>query len=321
MNRLITQTNKRLQEADYLKAVLILLMVAFHLVYIGDHYPQMKEVVYLFHMSSFCVLSGFFYARTNASNWWHRTKTLLIPYLILESGYILMASITPVREHIAQLTPALFFKHLFLSPLGPYWYLHTLLFVLMTKKAASFLIPQWNSARAHFLWLAITLFLYIALHQWAPTLYYCRFFFYGVLISWGGNLLRYFWKSWWSIIPIAILIGIREKYHFPSTGFTQWLLTYLMMGLLFKSYRILPQAGMRILGFWGRNTLVVLFFSPLFTFLSKLYQPFFTQWDPSGILFLGISLIVVMGGCLGVAQILDWLHLSPLMGRKPLLSS
>ena len=49
----------RIQKLDYLKSIFILLMVAFHLVYIGDKYPYAKQIVYTFHMSAFLILSGY----------------------------------------------------------------------------------------------------------------------------------------------------------------------------------------------------------------------------------------------------------------------
>ena len=50
--------NKRIEEIDFIKCVLILLMVTFHLVYIGNTYPLAKSFVYTFHMPCFLVLSG-----------------------------------------------------------------------------------------------------------------------------------------------------------------------------------------------------------------------------------------------------------------------
>lgn len=35
--------NKRIEEIDFIKCVLILLMVTFHLVYIGNTYPLAKR--------------------------------------------------------------------------------------------------------------------------------------------------------------------------------------------------------------------------------------------------------------------------------------
>ena len=49
----------RIKELDYLKSIFILLMIVFHLVYIGDKYPYIKQIVYTFHMSAFLIISGY----------------------------------------------------------------------------------------------------------------------------------------------------------------------------------------------------------------------------------------------------------------------
>ena len=51
--------SQRVPEIDYLKCVFILLMVAFHLVYIGDSYPYAKQIVYTLHMPGFLLISGY----------------------------------------------------------------------------------------------------------------------------------------------------------------------------------------------------------------------------------------------------------------------
>ena len=120
--------NKRIDELDFMKFVFIVLMIAFHLTYISSLYPELKRFVYTFHMPAFLVISGFVmniqktprkFARTM---WW-----LFVPYVVMESGYILMASALPIKEHIAHLTPLVFVQCLVVHPLGPYWYLQTLI--------------------------------------------------------------------------------------------------------------------------------------------------------------------------------------------------
>lgn len=41
---------ERVVELDYLKCILILLMVLFHLAYFSEKYPLLKQFVYAFHM-------------------------------------------------------------------------------------------------------------------------------------------------------------------------------------------------------------------------------------------------------------------------------
>ena len=117
-----------MEELDFLKFVFITLMIAFHLTYIGDTYPVAKKLVYTFHMPGFLLVSGYLF-NVNKS-WAALGKTMLwifIPYAVMESGYTVMASLLPIREHIDHLTAGVLIDHIFLHPMGPYWYLHTLM--------------------------------------------------------------------------------------------------------------------------------------------------------------------------------------------------
>lgn len=137
----------RSQELDYLKGVLILLMIAFHLVYFEHLYPYAKQVVYTFHMPAFLLVSG--YLVNVAKTWRQFLITMMwiaVPYAIMESAYVVAASLLPVSDHVDNLTPALFLDKLLLNPLGPYWYLHTMIVCgLITKAAQS--LPVGKLAR------------------------------------------------------------------------------------------------------------------------------------------------------------------------------
>ena len=127
----------RSQELDYLKGVLILLMIAFHLVYFEHLYPYAKQVVYTFHMPAFLLVSG--YLVNVAKTWRQFLITMMwiaVPYAIMESAYVVAASLLPVSDHVDNLTPALFLDKLLLNPLGPYWYLHTMIVCGLITKAA-----------------------------------------------------------------------------------------------------------------------------------------------------------------------------------------
>ena len=68
--------NSRVKELDFLKCIFIILMIIFHLVYIGDSYPYAKQVVYTFHMSAFLVISGYL-NNVNKKNQSFRTESAL----------------------------------------------------------------------------------------------------------------------------------------------------------------------------------------------------------------------------------------------------
>ena len=76
---------RRIDELDFLKGVFFILMITFHLVYIGDSYPYAKRVVYTFHMPGFLIISGYLMNITKPCK--ELIKTMLgyaIPYIVME---------------------------------------------------------------------------------------------------------------------------------------------------------------------------------------------------------------------------------------------
>ncbi len=118
----------RVQEIDYLKCIFIILMIIFHLAYIGDKYPYAKQIVYTFHMSAFLIISGYLANnRKDARNFLRKFLWIFIPYVCMEAAYTVMSHFLPVRESVAEIAPAVLIDKVFLHPMGPYWYLHTLI--------------------------------------------------------------------------------------------------------------------------------------------------------------------------------------------------
>ena len=89
----------RMNEIDYLKCVCILLMVIFHLTYIGDKYPYAKQVVYTFHMPIFLLISGYL---TNIGKsikeFLKKYLWIFIPYAVMETSYAVASCLLPVRQ-------------------------------------------------------------------------------------------------------------------------------------------------------------------------------------------------------------------------------
>ncbi len=86
---------QRIDELDFLKGIFIILMITFHLVYIGDSYPYAKRIVYTFHMPGFLIISGYLMNITKSRK--DFIKTMLgyaIPFIVMESGYIVMAAVS-----------------------------------------------------------------------------------------------------------------------------------------------------------------------------------------------------------------------------------
>ena len=306
----------RIAQLDYLKCVFIVLMVAFHLVYIGDSYPYAKAVVYTFHMSGFLLLSGFLFATDKEPRAFARSAAgLLAPYVVMEAAYAVMSVVMGVRENIGQITVSNVFRAVFLHPVGPYWFLHTLL-VCQVAGYAVFRLGRRQTSYVRLLWLGLVLWGLSALPG-GFTFSFANgcYFLAGMAVRQSGfSFQSVFRASLWSLLPLFLLCGFPANLDRGVLGGV--FINYLVISLLFSSYRYMPQNLLRTVLFAGRNTLPVLLFSPLFTAASKLYQPLFCAFDPSGTVFLVVSVVLAMGGSWGLAWCADRLRLTACVFRR-----
>ena len=289
----------RIAELDFLKGVLILLMISFHLVWFGDSHPYAKQVVYTFHMPGFLIISG--YLMNVEKSWRQFLKTLLsyaVPYLVMESGYIVMASVLPIREHIDDLTVGVFFNHLLIHPLGPYWYLLTLLVCGLLY----YVVFKWLrvSSLSRFILLGI-LFFAIAEGVGVITLACALYFLAGVVVRRSG--LKYtdvFKPSALAIIAFAILAFFPQNCRMDVAGGV--LMVYLAMSGLLWMGGFVKGHLQQLMQYLGKRTMPLFLFSPLFTILCKPMVPYL-EFDPTCLIFLAVSLLICVSGSLAV----DWI--------------
>ncbi len=304
----------RIEELDYLKCLLIVLMISFHLVYIGESYPYAKQVVYTFHMPVFLVLSGYLMnVGKTAGKYLHTLLFYFIPYVVMESGYTVMASMLPIREHIDNLTVGVFFEKLLLHPLGPYWYLHTLVICGLAYFGVFRLWTSFSSiSRMILLGLVYTL---LALGCDVISLTMAFYFLAGVVIRHSGlSILQVFRPSWLALVAFVLLALFPSNLQASAPGGI--LMCYLFVSFALASYPLVGFVYRRPLLFVGRNTLSLLLFSPIFTILCKPLVSVLS-FDPTGIIFLVVSLIICISGSLLITFLMDLTRVSPFFfGRR-----
>ena len=290
-------------------------MISFHLVYIGDTYPNAKAFVYTFHMPVFLLVSGYLTdTEKPIGKFLHRMLWLAVPYIIMESGYIVMASLLPIREHIDNLTAGVFLEKLFLHPLGPYWFLHTLILGSMTLHAAMRLPCINTLSRLIVCGLAFALYSYLGIASLAMLLYFMAGF---VIRCSGLSFTKVIRPSWLSLIPIVILAATESNLHPHTAGGI--LIVYLVVSLCLAAYPYIRGRLRQGMLFLGKNTLPLFLFSPMFTILCKPLQPMLA-FEPTGMLFLAVSLIICITGGLLVALCMDTMHISPVFfGRRRII--
>ena len=288
IRRKLPYMESRVKEIDYLKCIFITLMIIFHLVYIGDKYPYAKQIVYTFHMSAFLIISGYLANnRKDARSFLRKFLWIFIPYACMEAAYTVMSHFLPVRESVDAITPTVLLDKIFLHPMGPYWYLHTLILCSL---------------------------IYYITFRYVRLSVVSRLVVTGVclfaLSHWGGLMT-------FAIVPFVILCCFPANLDRGTLAGVA--ITWLSISLLLAAYGYLPVQAKRLSFFIGRNTLVILLFSPIFTILSKAFLPVFA-FDPTGMLFLVTATAFTLSGCMGMAWAMDKMHVSRFFfGKRTIL--
>lgn len=319
---------QRIDELDFLKCVFILLMIIFHLVYIGDKYPLVKQWVYTFHMPAFLILSGYL---ANVKREWrsffHSMLWIFIPYGVMESGYLLASTVLPVRGSVDSLTGFVWLEKLFLHPVGPYWYLHTLIlcssFYFIADK-----ITDWGLSKPALrrglpeilCWAILFLCTEAGVRLGILSRDNAYYFMLGVLVRRTGvPFLTVFMSRWWFLLPLCcIWIFLSPEAGLGFTGLGL-LVTYLVIGFVLRLYSCCIKKLREWICYVGRHTLILLVFSPIFTMLSKPLVRVLA-FDPSGLLFMFVALSFTLLGCWLIAWCMDRTGISRFFwGRRQML--
>jgi len=267
-------------------------MVAFHLVYIGDKYPYIKQIVYTFHMPAFLIISGYLTnVQKDIRSFMKKLLWIFIPYLCMETGYVLMSHILPVRENVPEISSSILLHKIFIKPLGPYWYLHTLiicslLYYLAFRYTRMKIISQ-------VIILGLGLF---AVSYWGGIMVFANaiYFLAGVIIKQSKlPFIRIFQPSLLALVPMILLCCFPDNLNRGIlAGIT---ITYLAIIISLYAHSYLSKGISQCSYFIGRNTLVIFLFSPLFTILCKMFLSFLF-FEPTGILFMIISVAITVSG-------------------------
>lgn len=281
-------------------------MIIFHLVYIGDKYPDLKRIVYTFHMPAFLIISGYLAnTQKNIRPFLKGMLWIFIPYAVMEMGYVIMSAILPVREVVPEVTPYVLAYKTLIAPMGPYWYLHTLILCSI----AYYIVYQNVRLNKVSRLIVLGLFFFV-LSDVFNMLSFCNavYFMVGIVIHQSKqSFINIFQPSALAIIPLILLCWFPENWNRATlAGFA---ITYLAISSLLFAYRYLPDKAKIISHFIGRNTFSILLFSPIFTILAKVLVPFFA-FDPSGICFILVVVPFAIAGCIAITWVTDHLRLS-----------
>lgn len=269
-------------------------------------------------MPAFLLVSGFLCNTDKATGTFLRSMLwIFVPYLVMETGYVAMAAVLPIREHIDNLTPTLLLDKLFLHPLGPYWYLHT----WMLCSLLYFFSMRITALKPTFRLLVAVAGCLSAAFCSLMSLPNAMYFMAGAAVSVSGRrFVEVFHPAWWALFPV-LLTAMFMPSQLDRATIGGMAIVFFMTSFILYIYRLTGPRVRRPLLSVGRNTLLLLLFSPVFTALSKLYQPFFISFDPTGISFCVVTVTVATLGSLLIGHASDLLRISPfLFGREKVVN-
>jgi fucose 4-O-acetylase-like acetyltransferase len=330
--------SQRILQLDYLKGIMIVLVVMFHIVIFDNTYPTLRTAVYTFHVPVFLIISGYL-AKTDRqpAAFSKVLLRLLIPYIVFETLYLLVLYAMGDVMHSTLAMNTLSLRDIIIRlvayPLGVYWYLHA----LIVCNVVYYLVFHYLKLDIASKFILMALICYAITYVikevwWTPILAGSGFvwesiiyFLIGVFIKIMGNcmqcsdlqvgvtFLKLIPASPLSIIPLCILFSSTSYFYRGSLSGIA--ITLLVISFLLFVYNHL---GLCVRNFWcylGRNSLAVFVFAPFFIPLTKFAIPLFC-FDNTVVLFTLFAIFVAIAGSLVCAWLSDRIHLSKFLFGK-----
>ena len=271
----------RIEELDYLKGILITLVVLFHLTYFSTEYTLAKQFVYTFHMPAFLVISGWLMnIEAPLPRFGRMITKILLPYIVFESGYIVISALKMVAVPIPELNVSTFLYHFFISPVGPYWFLHTLIICAVVYKFWHTIFASSTSKQAIAMVLTIwVLAQYVHIISFASG---CFFIAGAVLRRSNIHITNVLSPNILALIALVVLCTHPD--FFVEESLPGIAIVYVMMSVMLLAYNLSPHFLRSKVCYLGQRTLPIYLYSPLFTFLFKAFKLYFS-FDPTRFVF------------------------------------
>ena len=323
---------QRNTDIDWIRAILIILMILIHIVSFGNAYPQLKAGILSFMMPTFLIITGYLVNIGKKTKEMGRyLMCLALPYIIMVTGFSVLSYFMPVRDGITELSLSQICEKIFVTSIGPYWFIQTMI-ICGILYYVSFKGETWGKLRQGETTMSTTTSLFIfatlllllsktpALSPSAATYY-----FIGVVLRQCHiGFDRIFRPSPAALLLWLLLLGMEEWYDWGTLAivFSCWCCISSLMWIHSLITRLQKKACIRktedTLLYIGRNTLPIYLFHPIFTMAAKFYHPLFS-WDRSEIIFALVTIFIAIAGSIGIAKMMEKTHLAYLFGKGKML--
>ena len=323
---------QRNTDIDWIRAILIILMILIHIVSFGNAYPHLKAGILSFMMPTFLIITGYLVNIEKSPKEIGRyLMCLALPYVIMVTGFSVLSYFMPVRDGITELSLSQICEKIFVTSIGPYWFIQTMI-ICGILYYVSFKGATWETLRQGKTTMSTTTSLFIfatlllllsktpALSPSAATYY-----FIGVVLRQCRiGFDRIFRPSPVALLLWINLLGLEEWYDWGTLAivFSCWCCISSLMWIHSLIKRLQDNACVRktedTLLYIGRNTLPIYLFHPIFTMAAKFYHPLFS-WDRSEICFALVTIFIAIAGSIGIAKMMEKTHLAYLFGKGKML--
>ena len=323
---------QRNTDIDWIRAILIILMILIHIVSFGNAYPQLKAGILSFMMPTFLIITGYLVNIEKSPKEMGRyLMCLALPYVIMVTGFSVLSYFMPVRDGITELSLSQICEKIFVTSIGPYWFIQTMI-ICGILYYVSFKGATWETLRQGKTTMSTTTSLFIfatlllllsktpALSPSAATYY-----FIGVVLRQCHiGFDRIFRPSPAALLLWLLLLGMEDWYDWGTLAivFSCWCCISSLMWIHSLITRLQDNTCIRktedTLLYIGRNTLPIYLFHPIFTMAAKFYHPLF-GWDRSEIIFALVTIFIAIAGSIGIAKMMEKTHLAYLFGKEKML--
>ncbi len=306
-------------EINVIRCILILLVILIHLTPFKECYPDVQNAVLAFVVPLFLFITGYLF---NVNKTWKQyavyLRSLLMMYVVFETAYIILSYFFPVKDGINEFNFSVILDKLVLSPIGPYWYLHTMIVCGSIYYAAHRTCRYLNVGCT----VSLSILVSVLISYCSPLLGIMSplAYFAGVIFRKFSNS-RTFNGSFVAILIaiVTLFYGIvcNPGYAMQLSYFSIILGVCVMESLIWCTKR-LPAKVCKALNYIGANTLPIYLFHPMFTLSSKLLLG---RLITSGniVCFSILTITVATAGSLLIGFALDVTEVSLLLFKKKMM--
>lgn len=307
---------RHIDEIDFQRAILISLVILVHIVNFGNIHPDVKSGVLSFLMPTFLLVTGYLLnVDKPVRKFAIYLLRILLPYVIMVTGYMVLSLYLPVRDGIQHLDWHTAFYVLCIHSIGPYWFFR----VMLIGGFLCYATFRCLSQQTTYVQLVAYGIVLLCVSHFTPIMNWEQAFYYflGVVLRMSKvNYNKVFFPSSLSFIPLLLILFIAPQWDWSN-------LLVLVMAFCFLSFasslkRFFHGRPLEMILYIGRNTLPIYMFHPIFTMAGKFLLPIF-RFDSSGIVHAIVVVIIGLSGSLLLAKTMDKLHLSWMFGRPQIV--